>query len=116
MRLPLARPAGRLASADEKPSWDRLQDPVNQFSASKMKVIKPLTSLRFFAALMVLASHYWKFEAGFSGVTFFYVLSGYVLAINYAGKLVTQGDRRLFWWKRFARIYCLSIKLLTIKL
>jgi hypothetical protein len=68
-------------------------------------LIKPLTSLRFFAALMVLAHHYFGFMAGFSGVTFFYVLSGYILAVNYAGKVGSWAEIRLFWWKRFARIY-----------
>ena len=67
--------------------------------------IAPLTSLRFFAAMMVVAHHYWGFAAGMSGVTFFFVLSGYVLAINYADCVSTPAERRLFWWKRFARIY-----------
>jgi peptidoglycan/LPS O-acetylase OafA/YrhL len=70
-----------------------------------MRTIKPLTSLRFFAAMMVLASHYWGFSAGFSGVTFFYVLSGYVLALNYVEKLSTPTEKKTFWWKRFVRIY-----------
>ena len=68
-------------------------------------LIKPLTSLRFFAALMVLFHHYFGFIAGFSGVTFFYVLSGYILTVNYAGKVGSWAEIRLFWWKRFARIY-----------
>lgn len=66
--------------------------------------IKPLTSLRFFAAFMVLSHHYFGFEAGYSGVTFFYVLSGYVLGVNYPA-LNSERERRHFWWKRFARIY-----------
>ena len=67
-------------------------------------MIKPLTSLRFFAALMVLAHHYFGFEPGYSGVTFFYVLSGFILTVNY-GHISTSTERRDFWWKRFARIY-----------
>ena len=74
-------------------------------AADQRMLIKPLTSLRFFAALMVLAHHYFGFMAGFSGVTFFYVLSGYILAVNYAGKVGSWAEIRLFWWKRFARIY-----------
>ena len=31
-------------------------------------MIKPLTSLRFFAAAMVVSHHYWGFAAGFAGV------------------------------------------------
>jgi peptidoglycan/LPS O-acetylase OafA/YrhL len=73
--------------------------------ADQRMLIKPLTSLRFFAALMVVAHHYFGFTAGFSGVTFFYVLSGYILTLNYAGKVGTWAEIKLFWWKRFARIY-----------
>lgn len=46
---------------------------------------------------MVVAHHYYGFEAGYSGVGFFFVLSGYVLAINYRPE-----D---FYLRRFARIY-----------
>lgn len=49
---------------------------------------------------MVVAHHYWGFDAGYAGVGFFFVLSGYVLAINYP-----TVERASFWWKRFARIY-----------
>jgi len=38
--------------------------------ADQRMLIKPLTSLRFFAALMVVAHHYFGFTAGFSGVVF----------------------------------------------
>jgi peptidoglycan/LPS O-acetylase OafA/YrhL len=71
--------------------------------------IKPLTSLRFFAAFMVLAHHYWGFAAGYGGVSFFYVLSGYVLTINYRGRVGTADGRLEFWWRRIARIYPLYL-------
>ena len=74
-------------------------------AADRRMLIKPLTSLRFFAALIVLAHHYFGFMAGFSGVTFFYVLSGYILTVNYADKVGSWAEIRLFWWKRFARLY-----------
>lgn len=67
-------------------------------------VIKPLTSLRFFAALMVLGHHYFGFALGYSGVTFFYVLSGFILTINYK-RMSTWAEWRAFWRRRFARIY-----------
>ena len=66
--------------------------------------IFPLTSLRFFAAMMVVAHHYWEFQAGYAGVGFFFVLSGFVLAINYP-----TVEKVSFWWKRFARIYPLHV-------
>lgn len=66
-----------------------------------MKEGKPslgaFTTFRFFAALAVLGHHLgefaqdrrfarlydrWLFE-GFSGVTFFFILSGFILAYNY---------------------------------
>lgn len=68
-----------------------------------MSRVHPLTSLRFVAAMMVVAHHYWDFEAGYAGVGFFFVLSGYVLALNYAGRVATE--RREFYYRRFARIY-----------
>jgi peptidoglycan/LPS O-acetylase OafA/YrhL len=55
--------------------------------------------------MMVVCHHNFGFADGFSGVTFFYVLSGFVLAINYQGQVGTAALRRGFWWKRLARIY-----------
>lgn len=68
-------------------------------------MIKPLTSLRFFAAMAVVAHHYVSFAPGYAGVTFFYVLSGYVLALNYGDRIATGAQVRDFYWRRFARIY-----------
>ena len=68
-------------------------------------MIKPLTSLRFFAAMAVVAHHYVGFAPGYSGVSFFYVLSGYVLALNYSDRVSTGAMIRDFYWRRFARIY-----------
>lgn len=61
-----------------------------------------LTSMRFFAALMVVAHHYdYKdFRLSYCGVTFFFILSGFILAVNYDG-----GNLHRFFVKRFARIY-----------
>jgi len=53
---------------------------------------------------MVVSHHYFGFEEGYAGVTFFYVLSGYVLTVNYP-HLESPAARRAFWRKRFARIY-----------
>lgn len=70
-----------------------------------MSRVHSLTSLRFIAAMMVVAHHYWGFEAGYAGVGFFFVLSGYVLALNYEGRVGTWAERQDFWFRRFARIY-----------
>jgi len=65
-------------------------------------VLAPLTSLRFVAALLVVAHHYFRLEPGYAGVSFFFVLSGFILAFNYAPRVADRGD---FWFRRFARIW-----------
>ncbi|MFE2018305.1 acyltransferase family protein [Streptomyces sp. NPDC059499] len=72
-----------------------------------------LTGLRFWAALVVVFYHLsrltgklpWISDAtwyGRTGVTFFFVLSGFVLAWTYDGKTVPT---TVFLWRRFARIW-----------
>ncbi|MFH9468456.1 acyltransferase family protein [Streptomyces clavifer] len=72
-----------------------------------------LTGLRFWAALVVVCYHLsrqagelpWISDLtwyGRSGVTFFFVLSGFVLAWTYDGKSVPPV---VFFWRRFARIW-----------
>ena len=74
-----------------------------------------LTSLRFFAALHVFVFHvqaiggvlgpvwYQRLAAiGYVGVSFFFVLSGFILVYTYAGKAISAND---FWRARFARVY-----------
>lgn len=78
-------------------------------------VIRPLTSLRFVFALMVFAAHCYVvdgvfdahlFKEGFVGVSFFFVLSGFVISYNYRDRLLTGATtRRAFYVARFARVY-----------
>ncbi|GAB3854405.1 acyltransferase [Hymenobacter terrigena] len=90
-------------------------------------MIKPLTSLRFLFALMVFCSHlqfvdgnlYPSFKditgEGFIGVSFFFILSGFILSLNYDEKLLSrQVSFREFWVARIARIY--PLHLLTLLL
>jgi peptidoglycan/LPS O-acetylase OafA/YrhL len=78
-----------------------------------------LTSLRFFAAFWVLGFHtiprtgptgawaaFWN--VGWIGVTFFFVLSGFILTYTY-GRDGGRLDRRRFWVARFARVYPLYL-------
>jgi peptidoglycan/LPS O-acetylase OafA/YrhL len=78
--------------------------------------LEGLTTLRFFAALHVILFHLkvegiltggpWWYQnfagIGYIGVTFFFVLSGFILAYTYAAADI---DPRQFWEARFARIY-----------
>lgn len=72
-----------------------------------------LTGLRFWAALIVVLYHLSRQVGeipglsqatwyGRSGVTFFFVLSGFVLAWTYDGQRVPA---KVFLWRRFARIW-----------
>jgi len=78
-----------------------------------------LTGLRFFAALAVVLYHFAGpvlrsgpgalnnvVSSGFVAVSFFYLLSGFVLAYSYTDLTGTlTSTRRSFWVARFARIY-----------
>ena len=78
-------------------------------------MINTLTSLRFIFAMMVFFAHCYTidnifdihfFKEGFVGVSFFFVLSGFIIAYNYQDKL-SEGKitKRSFWVARIARIY-----------
>jgi peptidoglycan/LPS O-acetylase OafA/YrhL len=71
--------------------------------------IEGLTVFRFIAAAIVVIFHYGPDVAEFGGilkagpemVTFFFVLSGFVMGISYLGKDVKKMS---YWWARIARI------------
>lgn len=81
--------------------------------------LKPLTSLRFAAALLVFAYHApiaqpfaQQHYLGEAGVGFFFVLSGFILTWTYHGAFsarVTPAATRDFYVARFARIYPLVV-------
>jgi peptidoglycan/LPS O-acetylase OafA/YrhL len=81
--------------------------------------IHPLTAVRFFAAMAVVVTHTCRFAVdggpawlqnlvyrGTLGVSFFFILSGFILMVNYQGPGVS-GSRQLrdFYVNRLARIY-----------
>jgi peptidoglycan/LPS O-acetylase OafA/YrhL len=81
----------------------------------KLPPLRALTAIRFFAAIHVVLFHesHWDghiplgpigsriVNSGYTAVTLFFVLSGFILAYNYE----RVSDRAEFWISRFARIY-----------
>lgn len=87
-------------------------------------MIRPLTSLRLFFALMVFVSHCTivssVFETplmneGYVGVSFFFVLSGFIISYSYDARF-REGSvcKRNFWVARIARIYPLHVLMLMV--
>lgn len=86
--------------------------------------IRPLTALRFFAAMWVVLYHYWPkldvsfapalVDKGYLGVELFFVLSGFILCHVY---LAAFGEGRFrygdFLWNRLARVYPLHLATLA---
>lgn len=96
-----------------------------RFTTKAIAPLPALTGLRIFAALAVYASHVGPphgvsgglkafFESGYMGVTLFFVLSGFVLTINYFERLRAPTAQAIqeFGVARFARIYPLYILIL----
>ncbi len=83
----------------------------------KVDPLPALTSLRFLAAAYVMIYHYAPIffpktsegmvvPLGYTGVTFFFLLSGFILAYNYRGADLAAPQRRSFFYRaRFARIW-----------
>jgi len=81
--------------------------------------LKPLTSLRFFAALLVFLWHVppamavaYTFSFGYAGVGFFFVLSGFILTYSYRHVFDGTPSRSAlaaFYVSRIARIYPLLV-------
>jgi peptidoglycan/LPS O-acetylase OafA/YrhL len=96
--------------------------PIAEPPAAHALHLQSLTGLRIIAALAVYLSHLpppggapeWVrrgLGAGYYGVTVFFVLSGFVLALNYWDDLAAPTARRLWAYTvaRFARIYPLYL-------
>ncbi|GGN11508.1 acyltransferase family protein [Streptomyces fuscichromogenes] len=97
--------------------------PARPLPSAPAPALPSLTGLRWMAALLVFGLHVhnfryfggtggrlvtWGFQAGASGVSFFFVLSGFVLMWS-----ARPGDRATrFWWRRVARVY--PVHLVTV--
>lgn len=96
-----------------------------------MRQFKPLTSLRLFLALWVLCRHWLHsygmhdtyfdigfsstvFDHGYLGVDGFFILSGFILAYNYAPAPGERLDWKKFIVARIARIYPAYITCLLV--
>ncbi len=94
---------------------------------TKPAPLRALTGLRCFAALNIVFFHFsdprWfgflapVVNSGFISVSYFILLSGFVLAYNY-GERARQGelDRKRFWEARFTRIYPIYLLSLLLSL
>jgi len=91
---------------------------------SRLEKIDTLTSLRFFAAALIVVGHGFPYfqTPSFAqqiplnqGVSFFFVLSGFILAYVYP-KLPTLKDVLHFLWARFSRIWPAHIAALLLML
>lgn len=87
---------------------------------SKVRLLEPLTSFRFIAALMVfqwhtgiLSGHLQHLRLGFIGVSFFFVLSGFILTYVYTSRIASGKWSKIksFYASRLAKLY--PVHLLT---
>lgn len=84
------------------------------------KPLPALTGIRFFAAIYVVVFHFGSSYAaqhhvpafaarflsnGWTAVTLFFFLSGFILSYTYTGQIEKSGGKKRFWEARFARIY-----------
>ncbi len=88
----------------------RTDSPATAAPSARMPRLDSLTGLRWWAAFAVFAHHmtnlaplpiHHALAYGNYGVTFFFVLSGFVLTWSAR----PETPKSTFWWRRFARIY-----------
>lgn len=107
-----SQPNGHLAAASSRAGND-IEKPKTTERPSRLNA---LTGLRCFAALNIVFFHFsnpqWfgplapVVNAGYASVSFFILLSGFVLAYNYAGKArAGKLEKTRFWEARFTRLY-----------
>jgi peptidoglycan/LPS O-acetylase OafA/YrhL len=108
------------------PAPARTTLPVSEPVAAKRDHLEALTGVRILAALAVYLSHVPAprgapeslatfLASGYMGVTLFFVLSGFVLALNYFDALERPSGRKLWSYAiaRFARVYPLYVVVLA---
>lgn len=110
------------------PAVDDPRTPAFVPGVARPPVLKALTSGRFFAALHVALFHVVRpfsrwgifaatMAAGYSGVAFFFFLSGFILTYAHAAEYERgKGSPVRFWMARFARIYPVYFVVMVIAL
>ncbi len=94
----------------------------NKLPLGDRRPLDALTGLRFVAAAAVFLHHLGgkfgiepnPYSIGALAVTFFFVLSGFILTYVYHDRLNSPTDVRRFWFTRFARIWPLHVVCLII--
>lgn len=90
-------------------------------ASAPVRLLEPLTSFRFFAAILVFFWHTHiygsrldKYEFGYIGVSFFFILSGFILTYVYTSRLGNGNKSKIknFYASRIAKIY--PVHVLTI--
>ena len=93
------------------------RNPVPVPGQPRPPLLKALTSIRIFAALHVALYHLVRpfelwgplapvFRVGYVGVSFFFLLSGFILTYSHAAEYKSgRGNKPRFWMARFARVY-----------
>jgi peptidoglycan/LPS O-acetylase OafA/YrhL len=75
-------------------------------------MLSTLTGLRFFAIILIYFHHLeYPIGLGPAGVTFFFVLSGFIMAYNYNRKFIRLDTKELkrFYIKRLCKVYPLHV-------
>jgi peptidoglycan/LPS O-acetylase OafA/YrhL len=94
--------------------------PANAARPSRRSSLPALTGIRFIAAMYVVFFHFGAsfaqrhgapgpifhfLDNGWTAVTLFFILSGFILSYTYSGQVQGRANRGRFWQARFARIY-----------
>lgn len=82
-------------------------------------MIYTLMSLKFFAFFAIYLHHLdYNYGLGPISVTFFFIVSGFIMAYNYSGKIIRMNSR-IYWeyyFRRLTRIYPMHILTLIISI
>jgi peptidoglycan/LPS O-acetylase OafA/YrhL len=119
-------------SSDMALSLPAIEQPEQQVQATRpspqrKEILPALTGLRCFAALNIVFFHFsnpkWFgpfapiVDNGFTSVSFFLLMSGYILAYNYSDRAAAgQLSKRGFWIARFSRLYPIYVFALLLSL